>query len=455
MPSIQDFATRVIDNVEHVIIGKREAIELLMVALLCEGHVLIEDVPGVGKTMLARSIAISLGGQFKRLQCTPDLLPNDVTGVSVFNQQNSEFEFRPGPIFVNVLLADEINRATPRTQSALLEAMQEQQVTVDGVTRSLPRPFMVLATQNPIEYEGTFPLPEAQLDRFLMRLALGYPNAAQEKQLLPHLQREHPITKLQQVTDEAQLLDFQKQVWEVHVDESLQDYIVALVTATRDPRRCGARRESARVAGALQNGAGVGRLRGRDHVIPDDVKYLAPFTLAHRLIVKPEAELRGQTALKIVGDILERTPLNLDAVTSSGCCVTSHSRITRSLVTSARKPWATTSSSSSSCPDAFFAIFLREDSVLTLVYFLVGVYALSRWWSRRALKAVEYKRTFQQRAFLYEKVPVQLEVVNHALAAGAVAAAHRKSAAGIDRAQHVSQRYDARTVRAPPVHVSP
>ena len=177
MPPIQDFATRVIDNVEQVIIGKREAIELLMVALLCEGHVLIEDVPGVGKTMLARSIAISLGGQFKRLQCTPDLLPNDVTGVSVFNQQNSEFEFRPGPIFVNVLLADEINRATPRTQSALLEAMQEQQVTVDGVTRSLPRPFLVLATQNPIEYEGTFPLPEAQLDRFLMRLAMGYPSA--------------------------------------------------------------------------------------------------------------------------------------------------------------------------------------------------------------------------------------------------------------------------------------
>ena len=207
MPSLQDFTTRIVDNVEHVIIGKREAIELLMVALLCEGHVLIEDVPGVGKTMLARSIAISLGGQFKRLQCTPDLLPNDVTGVSVFNQQSGEFEFRPGPIFVNVLLADEINRATPRTQSALLEAMQEQQVTVDGVSRSLPRPFMVLATQNPIEYEGTFPLPEAQLDRFLMRLAVGYPSAAQEKQLLPHLQREHPINQLQQVTDEAQLLD--------------------------------------------------------------------------------------------------------------------------------------------------------------------------------------------------------------------------------------------------------
>jgi MoxR-like ATPase len=312
MSSIQDFTTRVIDNVEQVIIGKREAIELLMVALLCEGHVLIEDVPGVGKTMLARSIAISLGGQFKRLQCTPDLLPNDVTGVSVFNQQSGEFEFRPGPIFVNVLLADEINRATPRTQSALLEAMQEQQVTVDGVSRLLPRPFMVLATQNPIEYEGTFPLPEAQIDRFLMRLAVGYPSTTQEKQLLPHLQREHPINKLQQVTDEAQLLAFQRQVWEVHVDETLQDYIVALVTATRAHGDV-ALGASPRASLALfKTAQALAAMRGRDHAIPDDVKYLAPFTLAHRLIVKPEAELRGQTALKIVGDILERTPLSLE-----------------------------------------------------------------------------------------------------------------------------------------------
>ena len=313
MLSLQDFATRIIDNVERVIIGKRDAIELLLVALLCEGHVLIEDVPGVGKTMLARAIAISLGGQFKRLQCTPDLLPNDVTGVSVFNQQRSEFEFRPGPIFVNVLLADEINRATPRTQSALLEAMQEQQVTVDGVTRSLPRPFMVLATQNPIEYEGTFPLPEAQIDRFLMRLALGYPSAAQEKQLLPHLQREHPVTKLQQITDEAQLLDFQKQVWEMHVDETLQDYIVALVTATREHGDV-ALGASPRASLALfKTGQALAAVRGRDHVIPDDIKYLAPFALPHRLIIKPEAELRGQTALKIVAEIIERTPLDLDA----------------------------------------------------------------------------------------------------------------------------------------------
>src|SRR5512137_576760 len=201
MTSLQDFVAKIVGNVEQVIVGKRDTIELLVVALLCEGHVLIEDVPGVGKTMLARSMAVSLGGQFKRLQCTPDLLPNDVTGVSIFNQQSAQFEFRPGPIFVNVLLADEINRATPRTQSALLEAMQEQQVTVDGITRALPRPFMVLATQNPIEYEGTFPLPEAQLDRFLMRLSVGYPSQTDEKQILINLRREHPITQIRQVVD--------------------------------------------------------------------------------------------------------------------------------------------------------------------------------------------------------------------------------------------------------------
>src|SRR5512144_2891850 len=233
MTPLSDFSERLIRNVETVIVGKREQIELLLVALLCQGHVLIEDVPGTGKTMLARAAATSLGLDFKRVQCTPDLLPNDVTGVSVFNQQTGDFEFRPGPVFVNVLLADEINRATPRTQSALLEAMQEQQVTVDGITRQLPRPFIVLATQNPIEYEGTFPLPEAQLDRFLMRVAMGYPSRRDEKILLHHLQREHPVTHLQPVVDAPRLVDLQHQVWEVFVEDSLQDYIIKLVTSTR------------------------------------------------------------------------------------------------------------------------------------------------------------------------------------------------------------------------------
>ena len=311
MTSLQDFVGKIVGNVEQVIVGKREAIELLMVALLCEGHVLIEDVPGVGKTMLARSIATSLGGAFKRLQCTPDLLPNDVTGVSIFNQQAGQFEFRPGPIFVNVLLADEINRATPRTQSALLEAMQEQQVTVDGVTRPLPRPFLVLATQNPIEYEGTFPLPEAQLDRFLMRLAVGYPSGVDEKTILVNLQHEHPITRLQPVVDGQALLAFQQQVWDVHVDDTLQEYIVRLVTATRqhpDLTLGGSPRASLALFKTAQ---ALAALRGRDHVIPDDIKYLVSVTLAHRLIVRPEAELRGRTGLTVLKDVVEGTKLEL------------------------------------------------------------------------------------------------------------------------------------------------
>jgi MoxR-like ATPase len=223
MNRIADLARLVTENVERVIVGKREAIELLLVALLCDGHVLIEDVPGVGKTMLARALAISLGGTFKRLQCTPDLLPNDVTGVSVYNQKTGEFEFRPGPVFVNVLLADELNRATPRTQSALLECMGEAQVTVDGVTHPLPRPFLVLATQNPIEYEGTFPLPEAQLDRFFMRVRLGYPSPQEERQIVERLRRRHPIESLTQVVDGQQVLELQAEVWEVHIDDSVQD----------------------------------------------------------------------------------------------------------------------------------------------------------------------------------------------------------------------------------------
>ena len=314
MSEVQEFANRVMDNVEKVIIGKRTAIELVMVSLFCEGHVLLEDVPGSGKTMLARSIATSLGINFKRVQCTPDLLPNDITGVSIFNQKNSEFEFRAGPIFVNILLADEINRATPRTQSALLEAMQEQQVTVDGATRELPRPFLVLATQNPIEYEGTFPLPEAQLDRFLMRLSLGYPSPQDERQILVNLWREHPITRLEKVVNGLELLRLQKQVWDVHVDETLQAYIVALAAATRSHPDL-ALGISPRGSLALFKAAqALAAVRGRDHVLPDDIKYLAQVTLAHRLIVHPEAELRGQTARVILGEVLQKTPLDLGKV---------------------------------------------------------------------------------------------------------------------------------------------
>ena len=311
MPDIQQFVNTVIDNVENVIVGKRPAIEMLMVAMLCEGHVLLEDVPGVGKTMLARSLAVSLGGQFNRLQCTPDLLPNDVTGVSIYNQQNAKFEFRQGPVFVNVLLVDEINRATPRTQSSLLEAMQEQQVTVDGVTYPLPRPFLVLATQNPIEYEGTFPLPEAQLDRFLMRLSVGYPSHADERVLLVHLQREHPINRIQPVVAASTLLEMQKQLWEIFLEDSLQDYIVKLVGSTRTHPDL-ALGCSPRASLALFKAAqALAAIRGRDHVIPDDIQYLTPAILTHRLIIAPEAELRGRTAQTILADILERTPLEI------------------------------------------------------------------------------------------------------------------------------------------------
>ncbi|MEZ4592839.1 MAG: MoxR family ATPase [Chloroflexota bacterium] len=311
MNEIQNFAQTLIDNVEKVIIGKRPNLELLVVSLLCEGHTLLEDVPGVGKTMLARAFAVSLGIQFKRLQCTPDLLPNDVTGVSIFDQQKQGFTFVPGPVFSNILLADEINRATPRTQSALLEAMGERQVTVDGVTHELERPFFVLATQNPVEYEGTFPLPEAQLDRFFMKLSLGYLDEASESQMLLNLGRAHPIESLTQVVDGHELPKLARQVWDVHVDDTVRDYIVRLAFATRRHKDLilGA---SPRGSHALYRGIqAYAAVQGRDYTLPDDVKKLAPVILSHRCLIHPESALRGHTNMGILKEIMAATPLDI------------------------------------------------------------------------------------------------------------------------------------------------
>ncbi|HUV95548.1 MAG TPA: MoxR family ATPase [Anaerolineae bacterium] len=308
---VEAFARSVIENVERVIVGKREAIELVTVALLCEGHVLIEDVPGVGKTMLARSLAVSLGCSFKRLQCTPDLLPNDVTGVSVYNQKTGEFEFRPGPAFVNILLTDEINRATPRTQSALLESMGEYQISVDGVTRPLPRPFLVLATQNPIEYEGTFPLPEAQLDRFLMRIGVGYPSLEEEEQILINLRRIHPIEKIGQVVDAEELLALQSDVWDVTVDETVLNYMVRLVRATRHHRDLILGASPRGSLGLYKASQALAAIRGRDFVLPDEVKLLAPSVIGHRLIVRPESALRGRNAQTMLENLLEEVKLDI------------------------------------------------------------------------------------------------------------------------------------------------
>ena len=311
MQQVSEFAQRVMENVSRVIVGKHQATELVMVAMLCEGHVLIEDVPGVGKTMLARAIAASLGVSFKRLQCTPDLLPNDITGVSVYNQSNGSFEFRPGPIFVNILLADEVNRATPRTQSALLEAMGERQVSVDGTTYPLQRPFLVLATENPIEYEGTVPLPEAQLDRFFLKLSVGYPDPEGESTMLRNLQRQHPIETVRQVVDGTRLPELTRQVWEVHVDDSVVQYIISIVGATRSHSdlTLGA---SPRGSLALFKGAqALAAIRGRDFVRPDDVKELALPALAHRLIPKPESALRGRTPDSVLNEILQATAVEI------------------------------------------------------------------------------------------------------------------------------------------------
>lgn len=307
LADVATLANRIIGNVEKVIIGKRQPVVLAVVAAFAEGHILLEDVPGVAKTMLGRSLARSIGCTFKRIQCTPDLLPTDVTGAAIYNQKVSEFEFRPGPIFAQVVLADEINRATPRTQSALLEAMAEGRVTVDGETHVLKSPFLVIATQNPIDHEGTFPLPEAQLDRFLVRLSIGYPGMEEEAKMLDRLQKSHPIDDLEPVATEKDLLTCQKAVREVFVDDKLRKYILDLVTATRDHddiRLGGSPRASLALFHSSQ---ALAAIRGRNFVLPDDVKRLAVAVLAHRLILKPEARLRKLTAVKVVENIILET----------------------------------------------------------------------------------------------------------------------------------------------------
>lgn len=309
MDLVSQVASRLIENVERVILGKQSALEQILVALLCEGHVLIEDVPGVGKTMMARSLAASIGCEFRRIQFTPDMLPSDVTGVSIFNQKTQEFEFRPGPIMAQIVLADEINRATPKTQSALLEAMEERQITVDGITYPMQRPFLVLATQNPIEYEGTFPLPEAQVDRFMMRIHLGYPPRDLEIVMLDTQRHHHPIEDLQQVISREELLAAQAQVKEVYVDNLVKDYIVDLVTGTRNHPDVylGA---SPRGSLFLYKGArALAGMRGRDYVLPDDVKALAVPVLAHRLIVSPDARIRNVSPERVVEEVLSTVPV--------------------------------------------------------------------------------------------------------------------------------------------------
>jgi MoxR-like ATPase len=309
MNDVQTVAERIVANVEKVIVGKHRPVQLTIIALLCEGHLLIEDVPGTGKTMLAKSVSRSLGCAFRRIQFTPDMLPSDVTGVSVFNQKSREFEFRPGPVMAQIVLTDEINRATPKTQSALLEAMEERQVTVDGVTYPMQRPFLVLATQNPIEYEGTFPLPEAQLDRFMMRIGLGYPEGDDEITMLDSQQHTHPITGLGQVVSDDELIQAQKEVKHVYIDDLVKKYIVQLVKTTRKHPDVYLGASPRGSIALYKTGQARAAVLGRDFVIPDDIKALAIETLAHRLIISPSARIKNVDPRAVVQEILDSTPV--------------------------------------------------------------------------------------------------------------------------------------------------
>ncbi|HZD55586.1 MAG TPA: MoxR family ATPase, partial [Anaerolineales bacterium] len=300
------------ENIQKVIVGKDEIINLALVAVLCEGHILLEDVPGIGKTTLARALAASLGCTFRRIQFTPDLLPSDVTGLSWFNQKEQIFEFRAGPIISQVVLADEINRATPRTQSALLEAMQERQITVDGVTRPLPRPFLVMATQNPVELEGTFPLPEAQVDRFLLRVVIGYPSQEEENTILERFRASDPLPELEPVTTPEEIVRLQDTRREVRVEESVRDYIVRVARATRDHPEIelgASPRATLALYWSSQAWAGID---GRDFVLPDDVKFMAPHVLTHRLMISPQAQLRGRQPQELVADIVDAVPVPVE-----------------------------------------------------------------------------------------------------------------------------------------------
>jgi len=310
---IAESTKRLRENIQRVIVGKDEQIELALVAVLCEGHILVEDVPGIGKTTLAKALAASLGCTFRRIQFTPDLLPSDVTGINYYNQKLQEWEFRTGPVFAQVVLADEINRATPRTQSALLEAMQERQVTVDGDTRPLPRPFLVLATQNPIELEGTFPLPEAQVDRFFIKLPIGYPTVDEENSILLRFERADPLVGLSPVVATDELLAMQKQVREVRVEASVRGYVVAIARATREHAQV-ALGASPRGTMALYHAVQAwAAIRGRAFVVPDDVKRLAPYVLTHRILIQPQVRLRGRKPEEVVAEIVDTVPVPVES----------------------------------------------------------------------------------------------------------------------------------------------
>ena len=309
MNEVQAVANRIVENVELVIIGKHHEIQVTVIGLLAQGHLLIEDVPGVGKTMLAKSLSRSIGCSFKRIQFTPDMLPSDVTGVSVFNQKTREFEFRPGPIHAQIVLTDEINRATPKTQSALLEAMEERQVTVDGTTYPMERPFLVLATQNPIEYEGTFPLPEAQLDRFMLRIRLGYTEKDDEIKMLDSQQYQHPVDRIEQVTEVEELLRVQEKIKEVFVDPLIKSYIVELVRQTRRHPDVYLGSSPRGSLALYRTGQARAAALGRDYVIPDDIKALAASALAHRIIIGPAARIKDVDARSVVHEILQGVPV--------------------------------------------------------------------------------------------------------------------------------------------------